>query len=113
MSDSNVSATILKNFYGLNRGSVKDAQKELDAEVERSKAIASKARGPAATATTSAKSASVHDPHHSATIQLYEDVTNLLVTGAKIAEGPMPKTDSVTFRCVYSGGSPTKSMSNS
>lgn len=113
MSDSNVSATILKNFYGLNRGSVKDAQKELDAEVERSKTIASKARGPAATATTSAKSASVHDPHHSATIQLYEDVTNLLVTGAKIAEGPMPKTDSVTFRCVYSGGSPTKSMSNS
>ncbi|THH17108.1 hypothetical protein EW146_g3639 [Bondarzewia mesenterica] len=83
---------------------------ELKAEIERSKTLLERPRGLPSMAGSNSKPSSFNDPHRSATIKLYEDATNFLIVGAKITEGSVPGTDSVTFHCVFSSGEPSHSL---
>lgn len=79
-------------------------QAELNAEVERSKSLAS--RNPPPTAARGAAKrggmSDVADPKLSAVFSLYEDVTNLLVLKVRLEKGSFPGTEEKVFDCIYS-----------
>ncbi|KAI0647559.1 hypothetical protein C8Q79DRAFT_1000445 [Trametes meyenii] len=79
-------------------------KKELDAEIERSKALA--ARGPTPTAARQQKP-TAGEPRNSPVIRLYEDMTNVLVTSMKFEKSPeFPEIDEEIFSCVYTYQNP-------
>ncbi|OSD08335.1 hypothetical protein PYCCODRAFT_1356535 [Trametes coccinea BRFM310] len=75
-------------------------QKELDAEIERSKSLA--ARAPAPTAVARQHAPAPNEPRNTPVIRLYEDMTNILVTGVKIDKSPdFPQLDEEILSCIF------------
>ncbi|CDO77647.1 hypothetical protein BN946_scf184963.g4 [Trametes cinnabarina] len=77
----------------------KTVKKELDAEIERSKSLA---RTPAPTAAARQQKLTPSEPRNTPVIRLYEDMTNILVTGVKIDKSPdFPELDEEILACIY------------
>ncbi|KAI0672706.1 hypothetical protein C8Q78DRAFT_970424 [Trametes maxima] len=84
----------------------KIVKKELDAEIERSKALA--ARGPAPAVARQQKPIA-GEPRNTPVIRLYEDMTNVLVTSVKIEKSPeFPELDEEILSCIYTYQNPDK-----
>lgn len=71
---------------------------ELEAEIDRSKAMAQ--RNPQV-AIRSRPSAAFEDPKNTKVIRFYEDLTNLLVTSMKHEVGQRVGSDEWTLKCIY------------
>ncbi|KAI0658805.1 hypothetical protein C8Q70DRAFT_916797 [Cubamyces menziesii] len=79
-------------------------QKELDAEIERSKALA--ARAPAPQITRQQKP-TPSESRNTPVIRLYEDMTNILVTGTKVEKNAhYPDLDEDVLTCIYTYQNP-------
>ncbi|KAJ8501688.1 hypothetical protein ONZ51_g443 [Trametes cubensis] len=79
-------------------------QKELDAEIERSKALA--ARAPAPQVTRQQKP-TPSESRNTPVIRLYEDMTNILVTGTKVEKNAhYPDLDEDVLTCIYTYQNP-------
>ncbi|KAI9061472.1 hypothetical protein FKP32DRAFT_1528295, partial [Trametes sanguinea] len=75
-------------------------QKELKAEIERSKSLA--ARAPAPTTAARPHQPAPNEPRNTPVIRLYEDMTNILVTGVKIDKSPdFPQIDEEILACIF------------
>ncbi|KAG5338187.1 hypothetical protein C0989_008036 [Termitomyces sp. Mn162] len=80
----------------------RDLRSELNAEIERSAALSAKAnRVPPSASRGGGHSVGVDDPKNAEVVRLYEDVTNLLITGMKVAPGQYLGLDEWTLTCVY------------
>jgi hypothetical protein len=84
-----------------------DARYELNAEIERSKALASKAvrtQPPGSATRGRVRGGGIFgtdDPKNAAVIQFYEDLTNLLVPNLKFEPGKYLGLDEMCFTCIY------------
>lgn len=80
----------------------KDLRSELNAEIERSGALAAKAnRVPSSTSRGRGRPAGVDDPKHAEVVRFYEDVTNLLIPGMKAIPGQYLELDEWVLTCIY------------
>ncbi|KAI0780413.1 hypothetical protein BD413DRAFT_1576 [Trametes elegans] len=87
---------------------VKATRRELDAEIERSKALLAKAPPPAVARHHVAPS----DIRNAPVIKLYEDLTNILVTTVKIDQNPeFTHIDEEILACIYTYRTETKEFS--
>ena len=81
---------------------------ELNAEIERSKSLASRAPGPVAS--RSAKPTS-SEPRNTPVIKLYEDMTNILITNVKVEKSPdWPDVDEESLTCIYTYTNPDENL---
>jgi hypothetical protein len=84
-----------------------DARVELNAEIERSKALAAKghrAQPPGSATRGRVRGGGIlgtDDPKTAAVIHLYEDLTNLLVTSLKFESGKYFGLEETCFSCIY------------
>jgi hypothetical protein len=94
-------------MQSLTRCIERDIRYELDAEIERSKVLASKAhRGPTPGSATRGRIRGggilgADDPRTAAVVQFYEDLTNLLVPNLKFEPGKYLGLDEKCFTCIY------------
>src|ERR1700722_17894058 len=79
--------------------SVKDAQIELKAEIERSKVLGSKAAPSSSKNRTSVDAG--ENLKNTEVLKLYEDMTNLLVTNVRYQKGKYLEYDDCILTCVY------------
>ena len=83
-------------------------RKELDAEIERSKSLASRAPGPVASRSTKPTSSEVRN---TPVIKLYEDMTNILITNVKVEKSPdWPDVDEESLTCIYTYSNPEEQL---
>lgn len=86
----------------------RDLRYELNAEIERSKALVSKPPRIQPPGSASKGYPRAHgilggdDPKIAAVTQFYEDLTNLLIPNVKFEPGKYMNLDEKTFTCVYS-----------
>ena len=91
----------------LNRIAERDVRYELNAEIERSKVLASKAiraQPPGSGTRGRVRGGGIFgadDPKNAAVIQFYEDLTNLLVPSLKFEPGKYLGLDEMCFTCIY------------
>lgn len=84
-----------------------EARYELNAEIERSKALASKSvrtQPPGSATRGRVRGGGIFgadDPKNAAVIQFYEDLTNLLVPNLKFEPGKYLGLDESCFTCIY------------
>lgn len=83
---------------------VRDAIRERDAEVERSKELLSRAapKGTPNTRSHSRRPFGMDDPKTAEVIKFYEEMSNLLVTNVKFENGRYSEEPDVIFYCIYS-----------
>ncbi|KAJ3479088.1 hypothetical protein NLI96_g9309 [Meripilus lineatus] len=86
--------------------------KELEAEVERGKSLASRNAPSSGTRNNTKGIPTIKDPKHTAVLRLYEDLTNILVLGVEFEHNPHnhPEDDSV-FDCVLTDPNQADPMS--
>ncbi|KAI0636428.1 hypothetical protein C8Q77DRAFT_1051096 [Trametes polyzona] len=78
---------------------VKVTKKELEAEIQRSKTLAARAPPPAA---ARMQKPAVGEAQNVPVIRLYEDLTNILVTGVRVDKSPeFPDIDENIINCIY------------
>ncbi|EMD37953.1 hypothetical protein CERSUDRAFT_82184, partial [Gelatoporia subvermispora B] len=83
------------------REQAKVLRSDLEAEIERAKALARSA--PPAAARAGAPRAA-DDRKHAEVIKLYEDMTNFLITNVKIEKSPSLELEELVYMCIYTAG---------